>query len=261
MNFQQDVIERSFDLPVVVDFWAAWCGPCQVLGPVIEQLAEEQAGRWELVKIDTEAYPEIAEQFKIRGIPNVKLFRDGQAVAEFAGALPKRAIEKWLDEQIPSEDQLALTSILATETIFPDAQTKTNLTQWVEEHPSDQIAKLFLARYLIAEDSQQAQAWSQGFSPVDDHYQLSQAVLQLASFMEADWIEDHPVASKLAEVQTTLRQNNWEEGTQKLIEAVQLDKSYLKDLPRKTTIALFHLLGDSHPISKNYRWRFDMALY
>ncbi|MEM1217266.1 MAG: thioredoxin [Bacteroidota bacterium] len=261
MDFQQDVIERSFNLPVVVDFWAAWCGPCQVLGPVIEQLAEEQVGRWELVKIDTEAYPDIAEQFQIRGIPNVKLFRDGKAVAEFAGALPKRAIEKWLDEQIPSEDQLALISILASETSFPNADTKTKLTEWIEEHPSDPIAKLFLARYLVAENSKQARQWSQGFSPVDEHYQLSQAVAQLATFMAADWIEEHPVANKLAQVQTAIDKDAWEEGVQKLIEAVQLDKSYLKDLPRKTTIALFHLLGESHPISKNYRWRFDMALY
>lgn len=261
MNFEKEVIERSFDIPVVVDFWAAWCGPCQILGPVIEQLAEEQSDRWTLVKVDTEAYPELAERYRIRGIPNVKLFRNGEPVAEFSGALPKRAIEKWLDEELPSEDKQALTAILAQEGDFPNPVTQQALSEWVKAHPDDRVAALHLARYLVSSDPEKAAQLSQGFSPVDEEYQLCEAVQQLAGFVAADWIEEHPMATRLGGVQSNIQEGAWEEAAQGLIDAVQADKTFQGDTPRKTAIALFHLLGDAHPISKNYRWRFDMALY
>ena len=86
MNFDQ-VLARSHDKPVLVDFWAPWCGPCRVLGPTLEKLAGEQSDRWELVKVNTEEDQELAHKYNIRSIPNVKLFHKGEEVAEFVGAL------------------------------------------------------------------------------------------------------------------------------------------------------------------------------
>ena len=88
MNFQAEVIEKSHKMPVVVDFWASWCGPCRVLGPTIEALAEEQSDRWALVKVNTEEEQALAAEYQIRSIPNVKMFHKGRVIAEFAGALP-----------------------------------------------------------------------------------------------------------------------------------------------------------------------------
>ena len=106
-TFEQDVLERSSSVPVVVDFWADWCGPCKVLTPVLEEAVAERDGIV-LAKVDTDANQELAERYQVRGIPNVKAFRNGQVVDEFTGALPAAAVEEFLDRLTgpPASEQL-----------------------------------------------------------------------------------------------------------------------------------------------------------
>jgi putative thioredoxin len=102
-NFQTAVIERSHEVPVVVDFWAEWCGPCRQLGPVLEQAVAARGGKVELAKLDTDANPMLSQTFRIQGIPAVKAFKDGKVVAEFVGAQPREMVERFLDALVPSE--------------------------------------------------------------------------------------------------------------------------------------------------------------
>src|ERR1700761_6802917 len=102
-TFQTDVVERSRTVPVVVDFWAEWCGPCRQLGPVLERAVAARAGTVELAKLDVDTTPVLAPTYGIQGVPAVKAFRDGNVVSEFIGAQPPVAVERFLDELAPSE--------------------------------------------------------------------------------------------------------------------------------------------------------------
>lgn len=99
-NFQEKVIKRSEDIPVLVDFWAPWCEPCKVLSPKLEEIAEDYNGKFVLAKLNTSKNKRVASKYGIRSIPDVKLFKNGEVVAEFLGALPAKRIRTWLDKEL-----------------------------------------------------------------------------------------------------------------------------------------------------------------
>ena len=145
-NFDVDVLERSREKPVLVDFWAAWCGPCRVIGPVLERLADDNGDDWELRKLDTEKHPDIARQYRITSIPAVKLFVDGEVKDEFVGALPEQMIVQWLKRALPSKfrEHLKRAEALLAETDFGEAHYL--LSEVLENDPDDQHGIVLMAK-------------------------------------------------------------------------------------------------------------------
>ncbi|MBI1184556.1 thioredoxin [bacterium] len=256
MNFNAEVIELSFQKPVVVDFWAEWCGPCRVLGPVIEELAKEANGAWELYKLNTEEAPELAAEYKIRGIPAVKMFYRGQVVAEFTGALPKYQIEQWLAENLPDARSEELNNLLQE----GDVQA---LRTFAENNRDLAEAQFELAKALTVHEPDEALKLFEALEADPKYLDKARDAKALAELMLCDRSEEaHPkVIDAINRAKEAYSQGNMPACLEALIEAVMLNKAYCNEMARRACIAIFHHLGEQHDISIKYRRRFNMALY
>ncbi len=149
-TFVEEVVERSREAPVVVDFWAAWCGPCRALGPILERLADEANGAWTLAKVDVDANPGLASSFGIQGIPAVRAWKDGREVAQFVGALPEPQVREWLAQLGPSAAEVAFAEAeRALESGNVDAGME-HLERVLELEPGHAAARAALERLQLA---------------------------------------------------------------------------------------------------------------
>jgi len=260
MNFETDVLAKSDIVPVVVDFWAPWCGPCRVLGPVIEELAGKAAGEWELVKINTDEDQQTSAQYGIRGIPAVKMFFKGNVIAEFTGALPRHDIQKWLNQYLPSEEKQQLAEIKeALQRSNPKAIVL--LEAFVMDYPASDEGKILLAGQVLWSNAKKATELTANVQDRNKYFEELKRIEVLAGFVLNDLKGSEPVVLKLKAAQRALQNNDKEEGVGLLIEAVSLDKNYLDELPRQVAVAFFQLEGQFSELAKKYRRKFDMALY
>lgn len=150
-DFVHDVVEKSKEVPVVVDFWAEWCGPCRSLGPVLERLATEAAGSWVLAKVDVDANPRLAQSFGVQGIPAVRAWRDGKEVAEFVGALPEHQVREWLAQLGPSPAEITLGEAEIALERGEDHKARPLLEAVLKDEPGNARARTLLERIDVAQ--------------------------------------------------------------------------------------------------------------
>ncbi len=254
MDFQKEVIEQSSNNPVLVDFWAEWCGPCKFLGPILEELNSEQ-DRWELVKVDVDQYAEISQQYGIRGIPDVRLFIDGKVVAQFTGAKAKHEIIDWLEEHIP-DPRLSELQLLI------DQGDEKHLKEFVEKNHDLHLGKVALAKLIVWENPDYARRIVEEIPSSDTSSEIKYQILIVSEFLQMDFTdEDSKCAEFLNNSVSFLRNKNFTSAVELLIKSIIVDKSYKKEMARKVAISIFQLLGNGHEVNLTLRRKFDMSLY
>lgn len=260
--FQEKVIKRSQDIPVVVDFWAPWCGPCQFLGPVIEGLAEEANGQWELVKVNTDENRALGQQYQIMSIPAVKMFHRGEIIADFNGALPKHQIQQWLSEYLPDPRKDLLEDIKnQLQDSEKGAQAMQSLRKLVQNAPDLIEARLLLAFETVYHNPHESETLISDIKVGHKLHEQAEDIRSLVDLMSCQLGTSEKINTDIKQARALLQQRNYEAALERLINSIMLDKSYCNEVARRASIALFHRLGESSAITKKFRPRFSMALY
>lgn len=261
ISFEKEVLQASYDKPVLVDFWAAWCGPCRMLGPVLEQLAEEQSDRWTLVKVDTEAHQELAMQYDIMSIPAVKLFHNGEVIGEFVGALPRNSIMRWLDAHLPSEEKTKLKEARDMFPNIPDRAALNTFEELFRENPEQAGFAMEWLKHAAFYEPEEAMQVMERIGLINQNVVLAEDLQVIRDWMQTSEEPGAHISEKLIAAREQILGGHHEESIQTIINSLLIDKNYLDGLPRKIGVALFRLWGIDHPLTRKHRKIFDMYLY
>jgi putative thioredoxin len=273
-DFERDVIEASRRQPVVVDFWAPWCGPCRMLGPILERLVGERAGAVHLVKVNTDEAPNLAAYFRIEAIPAVKAFRDGRLVLEFEGVLPEAQLRQFLDQISPSEADRLVQEAAALEKSDP-AAAEPLYRRAVEADRSHEAAAVGLARVLIARgQDDEAAALLEQLGPGGEQgaeYERLEAVLYLRRHARdfgdpaalRQRVEADPENAQLRyELGCALTgAGSYPEALGQLLAAAERDRKLAAARVREVMVKIFHAVGVRSPLADEYRDKLARLLY
>ena len=276
-NFETEVIEASHSVPVLVDFWAPWCGPCKSLGPVLEKVEAEYAGRFKLVKIDSDQEQQLAAAFGIRSIPTCVLLIGGQPVDGFMGALPEGQIKAFLDKHLPSEDELAALAQAdeAQQMLDQSAEGEGDdadagdalekLAHAVAQAPDNDDLRFELVRQCIShglfEQASAALAPAMSRIPVSLRFEALAQWLGALEFVGADPRGQWPLEqfdeligqnkrdfeTRFAKSRVLIAMGEWPDALDELLEIVMRDKKWGDEAPRKTYVGLLELMTPPKP--------------
>jgi putative thioredoxin len=273
-SFDREVIEASRNVPVLVDFWAQWCAPCRVLGPILEKLALEHKGELVVAKVDIDAEAQLAARFAIRSVPSVKAFRDGTMVAEFSGALPENTVRSFLARLLPTPAGKLRRSAQAAVSEGDFERAEADLRQALELEPELVAARLELIELLLAR-----QAYSEAdleMQRVPEHLRDARAeklATQIAfwkksaalpSLQELEArLQQHPgdLEVRIALAERQVAEARYEPALENLLEIVRRDRGALRERARLAMVAAFRLAGEDSELVPRYRRLLSSALY
>lgn len=266
-HFEADVIDRSYELPVLVDFWAEWCGPCRVIGPVLSRMAEQSGGAWVLAKLDVDTNQNLSMQYGIRGIPAVKAFIDGEVVDEFVGSMPEREIRAFLDNLLPSEADRLAEEAMVSEASDNLAVAESGFRAALAHDPDHPGALLGLGRILFntgrhaealevlervphgTPERPNAEAWAaKARFQAESHVTGDETAARRRIADDPDDLDARlDLASQLA------AREQYREALEGLLDVMQRDRDAYHDRAHEKMLAIFKALGDDHPLTQEYR--------
>jgi putative thioredoxin len=272
-NFEAAVLERSSEVPVLVDFWAEWCGPCKALGPVLEKLADEYAGEFILAKLNVDENPNLAGMFGIQGIPAVKLFRDGDLASEFTGALPEPMLREFLTKFLPTASDNEAQAAMALEAEGKLLEAKAAYEAILAAEPNHGQALLGMARLAMnSGDNAAALDFLDRISIVaDERKEADRLVARLnlqaggvqneAALREKIDADPKNIEARFELAQALAGVEKYAEALREFLEVVKADRKFNDDGARKAMIQIFEVLGSDDPLTDKYRSELAAVLF
>jgi len=272
-TFAAEVLERSHTVPVVVDFWAEWCGPCRMLGPVMEKLAQEYQGKFILAKIDVDQNPQVAMQFQVQGIPAVKAFFNGKQVGEFTGAQPEPQVRKFVDSLVPSTADLYARQGYEWEMNGQLPMAVENYKAALAEKADHYPAMVGLGRTLLKQGHIDEATGLLDTIPAGVRERaVADSLLATAQFrhhaanrteseLRADLANGGGTASRYALACLLATEERYSEALDEFLTIVRTDRAYEDDGARKAMLALFTIIGEEQDLTRSYRRKLANALF
>jgi putative thioredoxin len=264
-DFETQVLQRSKQVPVLVDFWAPWCAPCRVLGPVLESMAGRAGGRWDLAKVNTEENQDLAAGFNIASIPAVKLFVNGEVVDEFVGALAEREIHRFLEKALPSPSAKQLDEAQRLLTEGANMPAARLLEPIVGAEPANHKARVLLAQALLSSAPERIAAVLEPIGPDSEFADKAGALRTLARLAR---LVSHPHALPETSVRerylagaSAVRSGDYAAALGAFIEVLEQAKDYDNGGAKEAGKAIFQLLGKRHPVAERFFRPFSSALH
>ena len=266
-TFESEVVLKSHEVPVVVDFWAPWCGPCRMLSPMLERQAIEAGGAFLLAKINVDNNPALSIRFGVQGIPAVKAFRHGEIAAEFVGAQPEAVVQRFIEQLVPSETQQAIEealSLLGTRHYQP---AEAAFREVLDKDEGNADAALGLLESLlmrgqgaealeILEHFPPGTAWAKA-----ETYKPLAELLAETSKQETGSEDDDPIEASLHQSARLIERGNIEAAMDGFLSILREDKNYRGGMVKHVMLALFELLGDQDPTTRKYREELASVLF
>ena len=274
-DFEQAVVQRSHEVPVVIDFWAPWCGPCRALGPTLEKLAEEQQGKFILAKINIDENPTLAQAFQIQSIPAVKAVRNGALAGEFLGAQPEPSVRRFIEQLLPSEAEALAREAQRLEEAGKAQGAESLYRAALAKEASQPLALLGLARVLVQRGEEGDALTLLGRVPITSPE--SAAAQQLTAQLRlkqsgasagdeqkyrdrlAADADDFDARFELAQILAAV--GRYEEALTELLTIVKKDRKFRDDGARKAMLEIFEVIGARSDLAEHYRSELAKVLF